>query len=361
MRWVLWSTLVGIILTVSQAGANDALTARMLQEMKRRDERIVHMGLSLNGKIRAWSPLGDRKSIAGLARRYHFRFTCNRLATVYEQSVEFFEEIPRRTEPTDPEAADRGFVYNKEGVQFFVFTASERAFHQRGFLNAVLATNRSLYVAPDGKFGLGKAEGYDLGLYPLDDLGRTMTRALQVLLCSGRGYTFVIAPSNATCRERADGLVEIRAEGRASPELPLPTGFFANAPGTERNAVWLLVVDPKADHLVREATLLFSGSEEPFIRIKTSGQLPIRGDATIAKHGEYRLKPVVPYEEVTVEFTQGEWRFSQAFYEEVRRALLNPPDETIIRDYRFSEPPLTFTYRKSAESKTPDTNRSINR
>jgi hypothetical protein len=350
MRWVPWATLVGIILAVSQSGAIDTLTAQTLQEMKRRDELIIRMGLSLNGNIRAWSPLGDRKSIAGLARRYHFQFTCNRLTAVYEQTVKFFEEIPQRTEPTNPEAADRGFVYNKEGVQFFVFIANERAFHQRGFLNAVLVTKKSLYVEPDGKFGLGKAEGYDLELYPLDDLAQTMTRAIQVLLCSGRGYTFVIASATATCRARSDGLIEIRAEGRVAPELPLPTGFFA--PHAEQNPVWLLVVDPKSDYLVREATLLFSGSEEPFIRIKTSGQLYIKGDAAMAQHGEYRLKPVVPYEEVKVEFTQGEWRFSQAFYEEVRRVLLNPPDETVICDHRFGEPPLTFTYRKSADSKS---------
>ncbi len=371
MRQLTYATVVGIIFTVSQAGATDTLTARTLQEMKRRDEPIIRTGLSLNGKMREWSPLGDRKDIGGLARHLHFRSTCKRLTAVYEQTVEVFEEIPQRTEPTDPEAADRYFIYNEDGVQFFIFVARRRALYQRGVLNAVLRTTKSLYVEPDGKFGLGEAEGYALELYPLDDLMRTMTRAQQVLLCSGRGYTFVIDHSSATSRKRADGLIEIRAKGREAPELPLYT-FFADEPALGRNTVWLLVVDPKADYLVREATFFFLEREEPliqiklereepFIQIKTSGWLSLKGGATIAKYGEYRLKPAVPYGELKVEFTKGEWRFSQAFYEEVRHSMLNPPDETTVWDYRFGEPPFTFTYREAAAGKAPDTNHSTNR
>jgi len=361
MRWTPCATVIATIWTVGSTGATDTLTARTLQEMKRRDEPIIRTGLSLNGKMREWSPLGDRKSIAGLARHSHFQFTCKRLTAIYDQTVEFFEEIPQRTEPTNPEAADRGFIYNKDGVQFFIFKARVRAFHQRGFLNAVLRTTKSLYVEPDGRFGLSKAEGYALELYPLDNLMETMNRAWQVLLCSGRGYTFVIDHSSATSRKLADGLIEIRAKGREAPELPLYTGFFADEPTMGRNTVWLLVVDPKADYLVREATFFFLEREEPFIRIKTSGRLNLKGGAMIAKHGEYRLKPEVPYEELKVEFTKGEWRFSQAFYEEVRHAVLNPPDETSILDNRFGDIPFTFTYRKAATGATPDTNCSTNR
>ncbi len=344
MKWVPCITVVGLILTVSPIGATDTLTTQTLQEMKQRDEPIIRSGISLHGKIRGWSPLGDRKSVAGLARCYNFRFTCKRLTAVYEEAVEFFEEIPQRTEPSDSEAKGRGLIYDEEAAQHFLFAARKRVFHERGFLNAVLRTNGSLYVEPDGRFGITVYEGYLLELYPLDHLWKTLTWACDVLLCSGRGYTFVMDLSSASCRKRADGLIEIQAKGCEAPDLPLPTGFFADNPREGRSSLWMLVVDPKADYLVREA--VFSVNEKPLIQIKTSGQLKTNG-AVIAKSGERRIKPEVPYEEIRVEFTKGEWWFSQLFYEEVRHALLNPPDGTRISDFRFGDTPFTFTYRRN--------------
>jgi len=342
MRGLIGAAVLGIGLPMGVVFCNEGTLAQTLHEMKRHDEAILRNGISLSGTFREWSPLGDRTTIAGLARYQRFQLTFNQQIAVYERALESFDELPKRTPPTDSEAIDRGFIYDEDGAQHFIFDARIRALYQRGALNAYLKTVKALWLDSDGAFGIAEGEGHSLHIYPLDRPEMTLLDSLEVFLGSGRGYTFLIDNKGAECRERTDGLIEIRAKSRSAPSLPLPTGFYAgDIEGV--HAAWVLTVDPKADYLVREA--VFTANGTPYVHIKTSGQIKA-GALCIAKRAECRIKPEVPYVEMKIEFTGCEERFSQSLYQKHRRALLNPPDKTKIFDYRFGEPPLVFTYRK---------------
>lgn len=342
MRGLIGAAVLGIGLPMGVVFCNEGTLAQTLREMKRHDEAILRNGISLSGTFREWSPLGDRTTIAGLARYQRFQLTFNQQIAVYERALESFDELPKRTPPTDSEAIDRGFIYDEDGAQHFIFDARIRALYQRGILNAYLKTVKALWLDSDGAFGIAEGEGHSLHIYPLDRPEMTLLDSLEVFLGSGRGYTFLIDNKGAECRERTDGLIEIRAKSRSAPSLPLPTRFYAgDIEGV--HAAWVLTVDPKADYLVREA--VFTANGTPYVHIKTSGQIKA-GALCIAKRAECRIKPEVPYVEMKIEFTGCEERFSQSLYQKHRRALLNPPDKTKIFDYRFGEPPLVFTYRK---------------
>lgn len=350
-RMIAFAIMVYLMGSNPALSAADELAAHLLEQLRRKDA-MMQRGFYLSGimHIRYMLP---SLSLPGLDRdssRFELASDPSRMA--WQSRFLQLHGTPRYVPPHTEEAVNERYDYDKEGYMIFRIHAAEDEIYEPKILSAKRADVKVVSISPTGVMEISSGQSPVLFLYP-DEWGDVTVEAARALQSTGRGYSYLIdTPITAT--RRSDGLLELWARGRDAKSIQnVPLSVFKGYFHSGASGTWVLVIDPAADYLVREARFYREGERKALSACYTEGVLQV-GNLSIAAQGRWIIAPdrEVPPCEYRFVFERFRSSFDDSFYQNVRKRIFDLPDGTSVMDYRHSEDGF-ISWRYFREKRSP--------
>ncbi len=326
----------------------------VLEQIRQRDELILKQGFRLAGTIRTTHVILPNLHTPGIPNSkimiFDLTFDSNRIA--WQNKFSKFDGSLRYVPPYSEEAKQYSFAeYDEKGFLIFSLIVEEDGLYEAGTINACRQDVKVCSISPAQALDIPQNKGTVLFLYrPEDKRNLSFVAAEHALLSTGRGFSYLLGTPISVIR-RSDGLLELTATQRDEESMRKVAVSILRTNGRSfEGATWVLVVDPSADYLVREARYFPNlESKKPFYTYYTEGisrkfSFPIAEKGRIVV-GTDRDSPLISHE---FYYMRWEPSFDASLYQETRRRFFDPPNGTSVRDYRYTtESFIPWTYRSS--------------
>lgn len=329
--------------------SSDLSAYHLLSLLRQKDSQVMGQGFQLAGTMRVTSHLSTF-SIPGLpSDSDQFELTTDARRMAWRERFLEFHGTPRYVPPSSEEALNDRYDYDDEGNMIFRIISGVDALYEAGVICAKLEKLKLCSITTAGTLYLSPKHGYLLFLYPIEE-GQIAMNAARALLGTGRGFSYLI-DSPVSVKRRSDGLLEFKGRGRDSQSIQgVPVSVVREYFRVGASGMWVLVIDPAADYLVREAKFYPEGSKGALSAWYTAGVFQTR-TGSIAAKGRFVLGPdrEIPPNEYDFTYSGFAPSPNEVLYRSVRQQIFDDlPDGITVMDYRHADGQfITWKYRKN--------------